>query len=273
MVKGDCRKRGPGMPSGLAGSSPAAATGGLPVRRAMSSSVDARAARHRRRRTAPARPRPGRSRPAAGGPRGQRTSPGRRVHGSMPPWLLKRPSSRRPRARNPRWTTRAPSTGRCSPRRPSSRRARPPRWTRTRRSCWRPSSSPPSVFWLMHVYVRVIGSEMAQHVSVRTAVRRSALKELPILIAVVPPALAVVVAIVHRRAGRPGRLGGVVGRPRRSGGLDLAGAAPGARATQRRGPLAARQPGARARPRRAEGRHQPLSEPVPDRQLRRPGSG
>jgi len=52
------------------------------------------------------------------------------------------------------------------------------------------------VFWLMHVYVRVIGTELPRQVPVRAAIRRSALKELPILVAVVPPALAVLLAIV-----------------------------------------------------------------------------
>lgn len=50
------------------------------------------------------------------------------------------------------------------------------------------------VFWLMHVYVRVIGVEMPRHVPVRKAVRKASLKELPILVAVVPPALCVAVA-------------------------------------------------------------------------------
>jgi hypothetical protein len=52
------------------------------------------------------------------------------------------------------------------------------------------------VFWLMHVYVRVVGRELPQHVPLREAVRRSVRKELPILVAVVPPSLTVCVAIV-----------------------------------------------------------------------------
>lgn len=52
------------------------------------------------------------------------------------------------------------------------------------------------VFWLMHVYVRVVGRELPQQVPLRGAVRRSALKELPILVAVIPPSLAVLVAIL-----------------------------------------------------------------------------
>lgn len=50
------------------------------------------------------------------------------------------------------------------------------------------------VFWLMHVYVRVIGVEMPRHVAVRAAIRKASLKELPILVAVFPPALVVAVA-------------------------------------------------------------------------------
>jgi hypothetical protein len=53
-----------------------------------------------------------------------------------------------------------------------------------------------TVFWLMHVYVRVVGREMPQHTPLGGAVRRSALKELPILIAVIPPSLALLVAIL-----------------------------------------------------------------------------
>ncbi len=52
------------------------------------------------------------------------------------------------------------------------------------------------VFWLMHVYVRVVGREMPQHTPLGGAVRRSAMKELPILVAVIPPSLAVVLAIL-----------------------------------------------------------------------------
>ena len=52
------------------------------------------------------------------------------------------------------------------------------------------------VFWLMHVYVRVVGREMPQHTPLREAVRRSAIKEVPILIAVVPPSITLVVAML-----------------------------------------------------------------------------
>jgi hypothetical protein len=50
-----------------------------------------------------------------------------------------------------------------------------------------------TVFWLMHVYVRVVGRELPQHTPLGGAVRSSALKELPILVAVLPPSLAVLV--------------------------------------------------------------------------------
>ncbi len=50
------------------------------------------------------------------------------------------------------------------------------------------------VFWLLHVHVRVVGHEMPQGVPLGDAVRESARHELPILLAVVPPTVATVVA-------------------------------------------------------------------------------
>jgi hypothetical protein len=50
------------------------------------------------------------------------------------------------------------------------------------------------VFWLLHVYVRVVGRELPRGVPWRTATRRSAAHELPILVAVVPPSAALVLA-------------------------------------------------------------------------------
>ena len=52
------------------------------------------------------------------------------------------------------------------------------------------------VFWLLHVYVHVIGYEMPRQVPWLTATRRSAKHELPILLAVVPPATVLVIAML-----------------------------------------------------------------------------
>jgi hypothetical protein len=47
------------------------------------------------------------------------------------------------------------------------------------------------VFWLLHAYVRMVGVELPQRVPWFTAAKKAAAFELPILIAVVPPAAAV----------------------------------------------------------------------------------
>ncbi len=44
------------------------------------------------------------------------------------------------------------------------------------------------VFWLMHVYVRVVGNELPRRVPLAEAIRHSVREELPILLAVIPPA-------------------------------------------------------------------------------------
>ena len=51
------------------------------------------------------------------------------------------------------------------------------------------------VFWLMHAYVRAVGIELPTHGSWSRALRQGAREELPILVAVVPPVAAIVVAV------------------------------------------------------------------------------
>lgn len=57
------------------------------------------------------------------------------------------------------------------------------------------------VFWLMHAYVRMVGIELPQHGSWARAARRGAREELPILAAVVPPLVAIAVAVAARQVG------------------------------------------------------------------------
>jgi hypothetical protein len=52
------------------------------------------------------------------------------------------------------------------------------------------------VFWLLHVYVDVIGRELPRHVPWRRAIRIAMRHELPILFAVVPSAAVLAVAIL-----------------------------------------------------------------------------
>lgn len=51
------------------------------------------------------------------------------------------------------------------------------------------------VFWLMHAYVRAVGIELPRHGSWGKALRQGAREELPILAAVVPPVVAIVIAV------------------------------------------------------------------------------
>jgi hypothetical protein len=57
------------------------------------------------------------------------------------------------------------------------------------------------IFWLLHVYVIVVGRELPQHGSWLRATRTAARHEAPILLAVMPPAAAVVISMV---LGEPG---------------------------------------------------------------------
>ncbi len=50
------------------------------------------------------------------------------------------------------------------------------------------------VFWLMHVYVRTVGIELPRHGSWSHALRRASRRELPILVAVLPPVVAITIA-------------------------------------------------------------------------------
>jgi hypothetical protein len=52
-----------------------------------------------------------------------------------------------------------------------------------------------AVFWLMHAYVRAVGIELPTHGSWARALRQGAREELPILAAVVPPLVAIAVAV------------------------------------------------------------------------------
>lgn len=47
------------------------------------------------------------------------------------------------------------------------------------------------VFWTLHVYVRVVGRELALHTPLRAAMRAAAREESPILLAVLPPTIAI----------------------------------------------------------------------------------
>ena len=52
-----------------------------------------------------------------------------------------------------------------------------------------------TVFWLLHVYVRVVGREVPRHRRWLEGTRKAAGHELPILLAVVPPTLAVLITV------------------------------------------------------------------------------
>jgi hypothetical protein len=57
------------------------------------------------------------------------------------------------------------------------------------------------VFWLLHVYVRVVGVELPRHVPWFDAARRSVGHELPILLSVIPPAVAVLLTMAANEPG------------------------------------------------------------------------
>ena len=189
MVNGDWPKRGPGMPSGLAGSSPASATAGFAVRRATSSSgVVGRGASTRGRRRARRSGGLAVLRLVHAGSVRLRTA---QVHGSMPPVT----DELRPGARPT--TTRGAGRLLRGDLRVHAGAATIVGTSATATvdtNAWQLLAAlvvTSLVFWLMHVYVRVIGVEMPRHVPVRAAIREASLKELPILVAVVPPALVV----------------------------------------------------------------------------------
>jgi hypothetical protein len=62
-----------------------------------------------------------------------------------------------------------------------------------------------AVFWLLHVYVALVGRELRQHGHWFRAARAAARQESPILLAVIPPAAAVAISMALGEPG--GRVG------------------------------------------------------------------